>query len=142
MPANTDHLPPSPDQPILFYDAQCALCDRTVRWCLRHDRRGRLRFAPLQGSTYASLADDAKPAELQTMVLLTDDGLHVTGEAALRVLHSLGGFWAVLGALGRVVPRFVRVAAYRYVARRRASWFGPADACLSQGQHDHRRFLP
>ena len=81
MPADADHLPPSPEQPILFYDDGCALCDRTVRWCLRHDRRGRLRFAPLKGSTYAAQPDEGKPVELQTMVLLTDDGLHVTSEA-------------------------------------------------------------
>jgi len=142
MPADADHLPPSPEQPILFYDAGCALCDRTVRWCLRHDRRGRLRFAPLKGSTYAALPDEGKPAELQTMVLLTDDGLHVTSEAVLRVLTSLGGFWAFLGGLGHLVPRFIRDAAYRFVARHRTSWFGPADVCLSPGQQDRRRFLP
>lgn len=142
MPAITDHPPKSPERPILFYDAGCALCSRTVQWCLRHDRRARLRFAPLQGSTYASISNEAKPAELQTMVLLTDEGLHVTSEAGLRVLRALGGIWAVLGGLGRAIPRPLREAAYRFVARRRAAWFGPADACLSPGQHDHSRFLP
>jgi predicted DCC family thiol-disulfide oxidoreductase YuxK len=35
--------------PVLFFDGECGLCNRVVRLMLRLDRRGRLRYAPLQG---------------------------------------------------------------------------------------------
>ena len=40
---------------VVFYDGVCGLCDRTVRFLLRRDRRDRLRFAPLQGEVARKL---------------------------------------------------------------------------------------
>src|SRR5688500_7691993 len=34
---------------VLLYDGTCGLCNGAVQLVLRHDRRGTLRFAPLQG---------------------------------------------------------------------------------------------
>ena len=33
---------------VYLYDGVCALCNRAVQFLLRHDRRGRFRFAALQ----------------------------------------------------------------------------------------------
>ena len=40
-----------PAGPILFIDGHCVLCQRAARWVLRHDRRGRVALAALQGKT-------------------------------------------------------------------------------------------
>jgi predicted DCC family thiol-disulfide oxidoreductase YuxK len=130
-----------PVQPILFYDGACGLCARSVQWCLDHDRRGRLRFAPLQGATYAALAVDEKPMELDTVVLFDAGRLHVRGDAALRILRHVGGGWAVLGAIGRIVPAFVRDGLYRFVARRRHRWFDANDRCRLPTRDEDARFL-
>lgn len=127
--------------PILFYDGTCGLCARSVQWCLDHDRRARLRFAPLQGATYAALAVDAKPTELDTVVLFDEGKLHVRSDAVLRILRHVGGGWSVLGAIGRIIPRFARDAAYRFVARRRHAWFDPADRCRLPTRDENARFL-
>lgn len=128
--------------PILFYDGECGLCARSVQWCLDHDRRGVLRFAPLQGETYARLDVAGRPTDLDTVVLWDVDGLHVRGDAMLRVLRHVGGGWRFLGACGRVVPRFARDAAYDFVARRRLAWFGGADSCRLPAAATRTRFLP
>lgn len=133
---------PNDDAPILFYDGECGLCARSVQWCLDHDRRGVLRFAPLQGETYARLDRSDRPMDLGTVVLLDGDGLHVRGDAVLRLLKHVGGGWRVLGAIGRVVPRPVRDAAYDFVARRRLVWFGGADRCRLPIAAMRSRFLP
>jgi predicted DCC family thiol-disulfide oxidoreductase YuxK len=127
--------------PILFFDGTCGLCARAVVWCMRHDRRGRLRYAPLQGATYAALSHAHAPRDLDTVVLADADGVHVRSDAVLRVLGIVGGAWAVLGALGRAVPRPLREAAYRAIARRRLGWFGTADACAVARAADRARLL-
>jgi predicted DCC family thiol-disulfide oxidoreductase YuxK len=127
--------------PVLFYDGTCGLCARCVQWSLRHDARGVLRFAPLQGATYAALAEADKPSELETMVVRDGEGLHLRGDAVLRLLHHVGGPWSVLAALGRACPRFVRDGLYRYVAKRRIAWFGTADRCALPAPADRDRFL-
>lgn len=128
--------------PILFYDGACGLCDAMVRWCLRHDRHGQLRFAPLQGSTYRAVGDSGKPAALETLVLLDGDGLHVRSNAVLRVLGHLGGGWRLLGALGQVVPRPIRDVLYRVIARHRRRWFGGVEQCRLPDATERARLLP
>jgi predicted DCC family thiol-disulfide oxidoreductase YuxK len=125
----------------LFYDGACGLCARSVAWCLRHDRRGLLRYAPLQGATWAALPGARAHDTLDTVVLLDADGLHVRSDAVLRVLRLVGGIWSVAGVLGAWVPRRLRDAAYRFVARRRLGWFGTADACRVPDARDRARFL-
>ncbi len=131
---------------ILFYDAACGLCTRSVRWCLHHDRRGILRFAPLQGETFARLASRQTPGDLDTAVFADASGIHLRSEAVLRAGITLGGAWGSLAWAARGVPRFIRDAVYRFIAGRRIGWFGPADACpldmhaaLKRAQD---RFLP
>ena len=60
-------------------------------------------------------------------------------DAALAVLHHLGGGWRVLAALGREVPRVVRDAFYDAVARRRFTL--AARACLLPRPEERARFL-
>lgn len=124
---------------MLFYDGECGLCHRCVSWFQRHDRRQAISFAPLQGETYSNL-DAEKPNDVSTMVFVDARGLWIESNAVLAGLRAIGGGWRVLAAIGGLVPRFLRDAMYRFVARRRIGWFGPADACSLPG--DASRFLP
>src|SRR5262245_16227423 len=94
-----------PQRPIVFYDGECGLCHRTVRWLVRHDRRQRLRYAPLQGPTYKAVADATKPVALDTIVTIDDRGLHVRSDATLAGLRAIGGWWSVIAVICRLVPR-------------------------------------
>ena len=143
MPRATHHSNEQETErpPVLFYDGECGLCHRCVAWFLRHDRGARLRFAPLQGDTYAGL-DRPRPADVSTMVLLDERGLWTESDAVLSALRAVGGGWRVFASMGRMLPRFLRDAAYRFIAKRRLGWFGPADACRLPGHGDETRFLP
>lgn len=127
--------------PVLFFDGSCGLCARSVAWCLAHDRHAKLRYAPLQGETYAALTLPDRPRDLDTVVLLENGRLHTRSDAVLRVLAIVGGPWAALAAAALIVPRPLREWAYRYVARRRLGWFGTADACRLPGPAESDRFL-
>lgn len=125
----------------MYYDGECGLCARSVQFCLRHDKRGVLRFAPLQGSTYASVQHDDKPTEVSTMVLSVGDQLFIKSTAVLKTMRYMGGFFAVLGAIGLVVPRVLRDWVYSFVAKRRIAWFGVANVCHLPNPKQKMRFL-
>ena len=131
----------APQEPIVFYDGECGLCARSVRWALEHDRRGRLRFAPLQGTTYSALEAPGKPNGLRSVVLWDDRGLHRESEAALRILGYAGAGWRLLGVLGRLVPRPLRDGAYRLVAKHRMA-LAPGETCGLPAPELRERFLP
>ena len=117
--------------PVLFFDAECGLCNRCVRLLLRLDRRARLRFAPLQGPTaQAYLRTHGLPTDdFDSMVLVPDwarrerdDPLFRT-DAALAALREAGGVGRVLSGL-RIVPVTWRDPLYRAVAGCRYRIFG------------------
>jgi len=129
------------ESPILFYDGACGLCARSVVWCLDHDRRGKLRFAPLQGETYARVDSAEKPRGLETVVLLEGGVLRTRSDALLGMLRNVGGVWAVLAVCAGIVPRVVRDGVYRFVARRRHAWHGVQDGCRVPSSVERERFL-
>jgi predicted DCC family thiol-disulfide oxidoreductase YuxK len=120
---------------MLFYDGHCALCHRSVKFVLKHDRSGRLfRFAPLQGPTFEARVPpdagfDGKRAGLpDSVVVLTSEGALLTkSNAFLHVIRRLGGGWGTLAAVLGVIPRSLRDAAYDIIARVRYRVFGKRD---------------
>ena len=128
--------------PILFYDGACGLCDRSVRWIMQRDRAQRIRFAPLQGKTYADLGHTDKPDDLSTIVALIDGELLTRSDAALAIGRELGGLWKLLARLASIVPRPVRDACYRLIARHRLRFFGGPEACRLPNSGERERLLP
>lgn len=126
--------------PIVFFDGTCVLCDRTVRLLLHADRLGRLRFAPLQGSTARQLLPSGGGLP-DSIVLLNSAGVHVRSDALLGALKELGGPWGMLRLLG-IIPRPVRDSAYDWLASRRSRWFGKLDSCRVPSAEEKPRFLP
>jgi predicted DCC family thiol-disulfide oxidoreductase YuxK len=137
---------PAPQPEILFYDGHCALCHRSVKFVLKHDRSGKLfRFAPLQGPTFEARVPAEKRAVLpDSVVVLTNDGaLLVRSNAFLHVLRRLGGGWRSLAAVISVIPRAVRDAAYDFIARVRYRVFGTReDSCPVMAPDLRARFDP
>jgi predicted DCC family thiol-disulfide oxidoreductase YuxK len=122
---------PSTPAPVLLYDGECGLCNAVMRLMLKHDRRGVLRFAPLQGPTAQAFlkARGLDTANFDSLVLVEDIGRSDTEyrlrtAAALRALEEMGGGWRRVARVLRVIPAPVRDAMYRIIARLRYRLFG------------------
>lgn len=129
-------------KPVIAFDGTCVLCNGWVRFLLRHDRRGRYRFAAMQADSGRALlaAHGLDPADPSSFLLVTEGGAWRDSDAIIRVLSGLGGPWRAAEAL-RVLPARVRDAAYRVIARNRYRWFGRHDHCLLPANADAWRFL-
>lgn len=126
---------------ILFFDGHCNLCNRSVDFVLRHDRRHRLKVASLQGETaQKELSDDLRGA-LDTLVLKVDGQIYTQSSGALRTAGLLGFPWS-LARIFLLVPRFIRDGIYNWVSRNRLRWFGQRDTCRMPTPEERIRFLP
>ncbi|HDS1838399.1 TPA: thiol-disulfide oxidoreductase DCC family protein [Stenotrophomonas maltophilia] len=127
---------------VIVFDGVCALCNRWVRFLLRFDRKGRYRFAAMQGAQGSAMlrAHGLDSQDPTSFLLLDEQGAWTDTDAILRVLAGLGGAWRLTGAL-RVLPRSWRDAAYRALARNRYRWFGRHDACYLPAPEQAARFL-
>ena len=133
---------------VLLYDGVCGLCQRTVRWMLRHDPEGRLLFAPQQWPIAAEVfAHHAIEMEQVNSVVLVSnfgeagEGIALRSDAILDCLSVLGGGWGVLASVVRVVPRGLRDAVYQWIARNRIRFFGAAELCALPAPAERARFL-
>jgi predicted DCC family thiol-disulfide oxidoreductase YuxK len=122
--------------PVLFYDGECGLCNRTVRLLLALDGRGTLRFAPLQGPTAQTYlrAHGLPVDDFETLVFVPDWARHDRREFLLRTDGVVGALRACdhpaakVLAWMRIIPRGLRDAGYRYVAHTRYRLWGKWDA--------------
>ena len=134
------------DHALVFYDGDCGLCHRAVKFALHHDPDGsRFRFAPLQGSTLQrELAAEVLDTLSDSIVVLTKDGTVLQrSDATLLMLDQIGGGWATLGHLSSLVPRSLRDLVYRGVAKTRHRLFQrPDEVCPVVPEALRRRFLP
>lgn len=127
---------------IVVFDGQCLLCNGWVQFLLRHDRRGRFRFASIQGEAGGRMLADAglRVEGLQTLLLVDGDRSWQHTDAILRVLHGLGWPWRLAWAAW-LIPRPLRDGLYRWLARNRYRWFCRSAQCMVPDPQVAARFL-
>ncbi|HYP14329.1 MAG TPA: DCC1-like thiol-disulfide oxidoreductase family protein [Bryobacteraceae bacterium] len=132
------------DKAWLFYDGNCGLCHRAVKFVLRHDPQGRhFVFAPLDSPAFRRRVPQHRAAILpDSVVVLTSSGeFLVESTAVVYLLRKLGGRWSLAGFLLQVIPQGLRDASYRGVARVRRKLFArPEAACPLMSAELRARF--
>lgn len=147
--AATDSRLPSaeelPEGPIVLFDGECNLCNTSVLFIIRHDRKGAFRFASLQGAYGRKLLTslgmaEATPDTFDTFLLQDNGKVYQKSEGALRTLRRLGLPWS-LSYVFMILPAGFRDAVYGYVARNRYRWFGKREECYLPTPELKARFL-
>lgn len=137
------------ERPVVIFDGVCNLCDRAVQFILDHDRRGVLMLTANQsepgqrllagrGSAATPIGEDASADD--TIVLVEGGRLYERSAAALRIARHMGLPWSLLYAF-IVVPRPIRDAVYKFIARNRYRWFGKRESCRLPRPGELERFL-
>lgn len=136
-----------PGGAVIVFDGVCVLCNGWVGFLLRRDRCGRYRYAAMQTDAGRALLDahGLDPDDPGSFLLIEHDDAHaprvsMNSDAVRRVLVGLGGIWRLAHAIA-LVPRPLRDAAYRWLARNRYRWFGRHDACSLPAPEHRQRFL-
>jgi predicted DCC family thiol-disulfide oxidoreductase YuxK len=107
---------------ILFYDGDCALCNKSVQFVIDHEKENvnPILFCSLQ-SAYAKQAlqqHNYDFNQLSTLVLLIDNKVLYKSTAALELTNFLKTPYNWLIIL-KIFPRFIRDGVYDYIARNR-----------------------
>ena len=133
---------------VVFYDGVCGLCNRLNRFLLARDKRGALRFAPLQGrlaaetlAKYGLRADDLDTVHVVAGWKTADARVLQRSRAVLHAVDRLGAFWSVAARIGALVPTRIADGLYELVARNRYRVFGRYDVCAIHPPEWRSRFL-
>ncbi len=126
----------------MLFDGVCNLCSGAVQFIIRRDPAGRFRFASLQSplgeQLLARFGIDRHVTD--SVILVEGDRWSKESDAALRIARGMRGAWKAL-VVFRVIPRPLRDALYRLIARNRYRWFGKQETCWLPTPELRERFL-
>ena len=124
---------------ILFYDGECGVCSRTVRFILKNERNNELFFSSLQGEfAIHFLAERGiESVSSNTLYLFENGKLYNKSRAAMKLITYLKRPIGLLKML-YIFPRFFRDFVYDRIAANRKVFFKDVCELISL---DKNRFL-
>jgi predicted DCC family thiol-disulfide oxidoreductase YuxK len=127
---------------IVLFDGVCNLCNSSVQFILKRDKKKQFRFASLQGKFGQKVLknNNFSTVSLNTLILIEDDKIFTRSTGVLRMMKHLGGGWSLLYGF-IIIPKFIRDAFYNWVSKNRYKWFGKKDECMVPTKELKERFL-
>ena len=127
-------------KPILFFDGKCGLCNRSVNFLIKIDKRNTLLFSPLQGETAKVILKSRFINDLNSMAFYQNGVTYSKSTAVLKSIQTIGGVWSVFYVLN-IIPSFIRNFVYNYVSSKRYKLFGKFDVCRVPSENEKAKFL-
>ncbi len=128
---------------IVLFDGVCNLCNGSVSFILKHEKKPVFQFASIQSEAGKQLLKWCGLPEYfnQAIVLIDDGRVDLGSTAALKIGETLKFPWSFLAQVGLFVPGFVRDWVYSQIAQHRYQWFGKRDVCMLPTEDLKTRFL-
>lgn len=139
-PVSQIEHPPQP--PVVIFDGVCELCNRTVDFIIKRERKPYFYFTANQNPPGRKILQDfgVDPDKNNTIYLFENGKLYHRSTAALRIARKLSFPWMLLYAF-IILPTFLRNWVYNFIAKRRYRWFGKRDTCRIPSEEEIARFL-
>ena len=105
--------------PIVFFDGDCGLCSRVVRFIYRHEKKAKISFSPLQSDfAIKILAKNNIKPDLNTFYFYYNDTLTDRSSGVLKIIPFLKWYFSFL-LIFWIFPKFIRDYFYNLIAKHR-----------------------
>jgi predicted DCC family thiol-disulfide oxidoreductase YuxK len=128
------------NQPVILFDGVCNLCQSSVQFIIKRDKKAKFKFAALQSEAGQKLLEGHSAPGLDSVILAENDKIYTHSSAALRIAKELDGLWPMLYVFV-IIPRPLRNLLYNWVATNRYRWFGKQESCMMPTPELRSRFL-
>ncbi len=128
---------------IILFDGVCNLCNGSVQFVIKRDRKDIFRYAPIQGEVGRQLITERHIDTIQVdSIILIEPGVayFTKSDAALEIAGELGGLWKMTSVF-KWIPKSIRDVIYDFVARNRYKWFGKQESCMIPTPELKAKFL-
>jgi len=117
------------NQNIILFDGICNLCEASVQFILKHERKNYFHFASQSSELGKKLLKEYDLEELDSIVFIQNNRAYIHSAAALKIAKNLEGYYRHL-YIFRFVPKVLRDMVYKIVAKYRYKIFGKRDSCM------------
>jgi predicted DCC family thiol-disulfide oxidoreductase YuxK len=132
-----------PNKKIILFDGLCNLCDSSIQFVIKHDKKDVFRFVSLQSELGQEILKHIgiNPANIDS-VILYEPGIayYYKSEAALQIAKNLGGLLH-FGTLFKIIPTGISNKLYDYIAKNRYKWYGKKEECMIPTKDLKAKFL-
>ena len=127
---------------IILFDGVCNLCNSSVNFIIKHDKKKKFIFTSLQSDAAKEilLQFPSKKLSLDSIVLIENGIIYKKSTAALKILKHLNSGYKLLYFF-IIIPDFIRDFVYNQVAKNRYKWFGISKNCMIPTKEIKSRFL-
>ncbi len=128
---------------IILFDGVCNLCNNSVQFVIKRDKKDIFRYAALQSEIGQELVNQRHidTSKVDSIILIEPGVAYYTkSDAALEIAQDLGGLWK-WSAIFTWIPTSIRNSIYDFVAKNRYKWFGKQDACMIPTPELKAKFL-
>jgi predicted DCC family thiol-disulfide oxidoreductase YuxK len=128
---------------IILFDGVCNLCDSTVQFLIKHDKKDIFRFVAIQSEIGQEIISHIGIDTSKTdSIILYEPGhaYYYKAQAALNIATSLGGMYSLMGIF-KILPNGLSNMVYDYIARNRYKWYGKKDACMLPTSEMRAKFI-
>ena len=128
---------------LILFDGVCNLCNSSVQYVIKHDKKDRFLFAPLQSGIGKKVikAFNIDTQKTDSILLYSPErGIDYKSTAALKIANNLGFPQSLMG-ICFIIPPFIRNWVYNFIAKNRYKWYGKKDACMIPTPELKNRFL-
>jgi len=128
---------------IILFDGVCNLCNSSIQFVIKRDKKNNYKFAALQSDTAKILLNERgiDSSQIDSIILIDPNtAYYIKSTAALEIGKSFGGVWRLL-SIFEWVPRPIRDWIYDLIAKNRYSWFGKQNDCMIPTPELKAKFL-
>lgn len=129
---------------VILFDGVCNLCNSSVLFIIKRDKKDLFLFAPLQSSIGKSIIKEYNiDTEKIDSILLyqpIQNKLFYKSTAALKIAKTLS-FPINIIQIFFIIPTVMRDWIYDFIAKNRYRWFGKKEACMIPTPELKARFL-
>mgnify|MGYP000722051373 CR=1 FL=1 len=110
--------------PIILFDGVCNLCNGTVDFILRRDKKKQFRYVALQSETGSFLSEKFKiPIDTDSVILINKNTVFLASDAVIEIGTLLKFPWNSI-ALLKIIPKTLRDKIYleELLEKNKAPW--------------------
>jgi predicted DCC family thiol-disulfide oxidoreductase YuxK len=128
---------------IVLFDGVCNLCDASIHFIIKHDKKDIFRFVSIQSDLGKLIINHIglNVAEIDGVILFVPDTIFYTkAQAVFSILKDFEGFYSVFYYF-IYLPKLITNTLYDFVAINRYKWYGIKESCMISTIELEAKFL-
>ncbi len=126
---------------VVFFDGVCNLCNTSVSFLIKKDKKRVLKYSSLQGNFAKKVLRKDQIENMSSLVFLKQGILYTQSEAVIQILLTQKGWYLFLGQVLSKFPQFILDVFYTFIAKYRYKFFGVKDVCRLPKKEETSLFI-